>query len=61
MWFVIFCSCKETYEGGGKKHPASAPTLVLFERCHSFKDWGLQTLQKCNAATCAMFPKCQQM
>lgn len=47
MWFVIFCSCKETYEG---KKTASAPTLVLSKRCHSFKDWGLQTVQKCNTA-----------
>lgn len=48
MWFVILCSCKESYEG--KKKAASAPTLVLFQRCHSFKDWSLHTLQKCNAA-----------
>ena len=47
MWFVILCSCKEMWsKKKNKKNPASAPTLVLFERCHSFKDWGLQTLQK---------------
>lgn len=33
-----------------EKKTASAPTLVLFERCHSFKDWGLHILQQCNAA-----------
>lgn len=49
MWFVILRSCEETCEGK-KTNLTSAPTLVLFRRCHSFKDWYLQTLQKCNAA-----------
>lgn len=48
MWFVILRSCEGTSKK--KKKLTSAPTLVLFQRCHSFKDWCLQTLQKSNAA-----------
>lgn len=45
LWYCVLV--KEHVKG---KKKTSAPTLVLFERCHSFKDWCLQTLQKCNAA-----------
>lgn len=47
MWFMILCSCKKKLV---RKKTASAPTLVLYERCHSFKDWGLHRVQQCNAA-----------
>lgn len=47
MWFVILCSCKENFWREKKKH--RPPHQNLPERCHSFKDWGLHTLQKCNA------------
>lgn len=47
LWYCVLVK-KHVKEK--KKNLTSAPTLVLFRRCHSFKDWCLQTLQKCNAA-----------
>lgn len=47
MWFVIYVLVKKHMK---EIKSVSTPTLVLFERCHSFKDWGLQRLQKCSAA-----------
>ena len=47
-----------------KEKTASAPTLVLFERCHSFKGLGFAhtaEMQHSTLATHAVFTKCQHI
>lgn len=43
LWYCVLV--EKVMKG---KKAASAPTLVPFERCQSFKDWALPMLQKCN-------------